>query len=100
MATLNERLQELRQEKQLSQTELASNVGLSLRAYQYYERGERQPSADTLICLANFFDVSLDYLCGRSNRREVKQLNSSDIALTPSFFQEILVGLTQRPAFL
>lgn len=67
MATLNERLQELRQEKHLSQTELANSVGLSLRAYQYYERGERQPTADTLIALADYFDVSLDYLCGRSD---------------------------------
>ena len=67
MAPLNERLQELRQEKQLSQTEVASIVGLSLRAYQYYERGERQPAADTLISLADFFGVSIDYLAGRSN---------------------------------
>lgn len=70
MATLNERLQGLRLEKNLSQTSLASSVGLSLRAYQYYERGQRQPTADVLISLADFFDVSLDYLCGRSDRRE------------------------------
>ena len=70
MATLNERLQELRLEKNLSQTYLASSVGLSLRAYQYYERGQRQPTADVLISLADYFDVSLDYLVGRSDRRE------------------------------
>lgn len=67
MASLHERLHELRQRKKLSQTELAEQVGLSLRAYQYYERAERQPTADTLIALADFFDVSLDFLTGRND---------------------------------
>lgn len=70
MALLHMRLRELRQEQNLSQREIAMQVGLSLRAYQYYEREDRQPTADILIALADYFDVSLDYLVGRSDKRE------------------------------
>lgn len=67
MATLHERLQELKISRNLLQKDIAQAVGLSLRAYQYYERGERHPTANTLIALADYFDVSLDYLVGRSD---------------------------------
>ena len=40
---------------------------LSLRAYQYYERGQREPTASVLIALADYFDVSIDYLVGRTD---------------------------------
>lgn len=65
--TLSERLIELKNTRNLLQKDIASAVGLSLRSYQRYEYGERQPTADILIALADYFDVSLDYLCGRSD---------------------------------
>ncbi|WP_337400141.1 helix-turn-helix transcriptional regulator [Congzhengia sp.] len=51
----------------ISQTEVAAAAGLSLRTYQRYEYGQRQPTADVLVALANFYDVSIDYLVGRTN---------------------------------
>lgn len=70
--TLSERLIELKNTRNLLQKDIASAVGLSLRSYQRYEYGERQPTADILIALADYFDVSLDYLCGRSDVKERK----------------------------
>ena len=52
---------------ELKQTEVAAAAGLSLRTYQRYEYGQRQPTADVLVALANFYDVSIDYLVGRTN---------------------------------
>jgi transcriptional regulator with XRE-family HTH domain len=69
MTNLSERLKQLRTEQSLTQTELANAMSLSLRGYQYYERGEREPNASQLIQLADYFQVSLDYLVGRSDER-------------------------------
>ncbi|NBK18451.1 helix-turn-helix transcriptional regulator [Anaerotruncus sp. 1XD42-93] len=67
MSTLNERLIQLKNERGLLQKDIARDVGLALRTYQYYETGQRKPDSDTLIALADYFDVSLDYLVGRSD---------------------------------
>ncbi len=73
MSTLSERLQQLKNEKNLLQKQIAEDVGLSLRAYQYYERGEREPTSSTLIILADYFNVSIDYLVGRTDNPEVNR---------------------------
>lgn len=67
MAKLNERLIELKEQKSILQKDIAEQVGVSLRSYQRYEYGDRQPTADILIALADYFDVSIDYLVGRSD---------------------------------
>ena len=61
------RLKELRLSKSLTQKQLASDLGMSERGIQHYECGTREPSMAALIALADFFDVSLDYLVGRSD---------------------------------
>lgn len=73
MASLCSRLEQLKKEKQLLQKTIAADNGLSLRAYQYYERGEREPTMSVLIALADYFDVSLDYLVGRSDDPKINQ---------------------------
>jgi transcriptional regulator with XRE-family HTH domain len=50
-----------------TQKQIASAVGVSLRGYQYYEAGEKDATSKVLIALADYFDVSLDYLVGRSD---------------------------------
>lgn len=70
MADLSERLRLLRKERGLKQQEMAERFGQSLRAYQYYEAGTRRPEYVHLLALADFFDVSLDYLTGRSESRQ------------------------------
>ena len=64
---LSERLKELRFSRNLTQKEIADSVGMAPVAYQRYEYGTREPAYQKLIALADYFDVSLDYLVGRSD---------------------------------
>ena len=65
LMTFSEHLYKLRKQKGLKQTELAEAVGIGWRAYQTYERGEREPALSTLIALADFYGLSLDELVCR-----------------------------------
>jgi transcriptional regulator with XRE-family HTH domain len=46
---------------------MAAFLGITERGYQCYEQGEREPPIAKLIALADYFDVSIDYLVGRSD---------------------------------
>ena len=65
-----ERIRQLRQEKGLTQKGAAAGLEIGYRAYQCYEYNQRSPDIRGLIAIADFFDVSLDYLVGRSEVRE------------------------------
>lgn len=73
MENLQERLKSLRTARNLRQKDVASSTGISPRMYQYYEMGTKEPTMSKLIALADFFDVSVDYLVGRTDRKEVNQ---------------------------
>lgn len=60
-------LKEMRKANGVTQKQLAIDIGASERGIQQYELGERKPTYDMLIALADYFDVSLDYLVGRSD---------------------------------
>ena len=62
-----ERLRLLRSEKGASQKQVAESLGITETGYQNYEVGRRKPTFDILPSIADFFDVSLDYLVGRSD---------------------------------
>lgn len=70
MAQFCERIKELRIERGLKQREMADQLGLAINSYQAYEYATRYPEFKGLIAIADFFDVSLDYLVGRSDVRE------------------------------
>ncbi len=57
----------LREEKDLKQTELAKDLQMTSQALSQYERGLRTPDVETLNKIAEYFDVSTDYLIGRTN---------------------------------
>ena len=65
------RIKELRDEKNISQLELAKKLNLTQQSISLYEKGDREPSIDVLKSIANFFNVSLDYLLGKSDVRNV-----------------------------
>ena len=69
MTKLSERLLALRHELNLSQKRLVREMGLALNTYVRYERGEREPDATTLVQIADFYHVTLDYLVGRTDKR-------------------------------
>lgn len=58
----HEKLKYLREQQELSQKELCSRLGLPTSTYCRYESGETQPTLTTLKLIANFFDVTVDYL--------------------------------------
>ncbi|EGP4751900.1 helix-turn-helix domain-containing protein [Enterococcus faecium] len=66
---LAENLTNLRKEKGLKQTDMALLLKINNRQYQRYESGDSDPKLDTLIALADYFDVSLDYLVGRTDKK-------------------------------
>lgn len=72
MSSFSKRIKELRKERKLKQQELADEFSIKLRTYQGYEYGESYPEVAKLIAIADFFDVSIDYLLGRSDVRERK----------------------------
>ena len=59
-----ERLKELRIEKSLSQQQLAKAIGVTQKAIDFWEKGINEPKVSYVWALANFFDVSADYLIG------------------------------------
>lgn len=64
---LGKRLKELRLSNGLKQTDLAKILDMSERGYRHYELSEREPNLEMLITLADYFNVSTDYLLGRTN---------------------------------
>lgn len=64
---MGERLRQLRSIKGLTQKIVAQSLGISMMAYCHYENGDREPSIEMLIKLCDFYDVSSDYLIGRSD---------------------------------
>lgn len=68
MVNFSQRLRELRIRDNLTQSELAEKVGLSKSAIAMYEQGRRDPSFESQEDLADYFNVDLDYLIGRSDR--------------------------------
>jgi len=67
MATFPNRLKELRKSKGITQKLMSEFLGMREQAYQMYEYGKREPNHETTIKLANYFEVSTDYLLGVSD---------------------------------
>ncbi len=76
------RLRELRIENGYLQSDVAKIINKSDRAVGLYERGERDPNSETWKILADFYNVSIDYLMGKSDIRNPQkiQLDDMDIA--------------------
>lgn len=67
MGKINDRIKTLRSNGLLTQKQLADILEISEVSLQRFEYGTARPSLDTLVALADYFDVSLDYLVGRSD---------------------------------
>ncbi len=73
----NEKLLSLRKRYSVSQTDLANAVGVSRKSIQYYESGERYPRNGVLVKLAEFFNVSVDYLTSTDELADGKRMFSA-----------------------
>ena len=66
------KLRELREQKGVTQKEVATAVGCTPTVYSRYERGEREPDISTLCSLADYFKVSIDSIIGYSCKRKTE----------------------------
>ena len=71
MSTLSVRLTELRKKKGLTQKNLADFLGIALVSWQRFEYGTSKPKLENIIALSDYFDVSIDYLVGRTDNPAV-----------------------------
>ncbi len=78
MPDFSQRLKELRKERRLYQRELAELLGISIRGYQCYETGEHEPGVKKLIALADYYNVSIDYLVGRTDVPDFHTSNTGE----------------------
>lgn len=67
------RLKELRKKKGLSQLRLATELNTTQNTVSRYETGEREPGIDELIKIADYFNVSVDYLIGRTENPKMNR---------------------------
>lgn len=65
---IGDNIKYLRKEKNLSQKQLGEKIGVSQKAIDYWESGTNEPKASYIIKLADYFEVSADYLLDRSNQ--------------------------------
>ena len=66
------RVRDLREDRDKTQTDIATVLNMQLTVYQRYERGERELPLWAAIRLADYYDVTLDYLVGRTNINKTK----------------------------
>jgi transcriptional regulator with XRE-family HTH domain len=64
MTGFRDRLRDLRKSRELTQKQLATNLGTHVRVVQQYELGKRKPNYDAIINVARYFNVSADWLLG------------------------------------
>ena len=67
---LFQRLEDLRIDHDLTQQEIADKLGCKREVYRRYEKGIRTIPIDYLIILADFYNVTVDYLVGRTNKKQ------------------------------
>ena len=67
------RIRDLREDKDLSQTKIAALLGMSQTGYSKYETGENDLPTAILIKLADFYNVSIDYMLGRTDNPKVNE---------------------------
>lgn len=77
MPNFNIRLRELRNSKGLSQQQLADIVGMSKSSINMYERGDREPGLELLEAFADYFNVDMDYLVGKTNNPRKNLITSN-----------------------
>lgn len=82
---IGKKMQELRKAKKMSTTDVADAIGIKPRTYLSYETGEREPNLSVINAIADYFDVTVDYLLGRECNP--KRLNQRDEELEAAFIE-------------
>ena len=75
---LSLKLKNLRKNEHITQEELTKKIGINLSTYKQYETNRTEPDIETLKKIADYFDVSLDYLCDRPRPNFIDKSTWSD----------------------
>lgn len=73
-----ERLKSLRNQANKTQQQVADFLGITRAAYSHFENGRNEPDQETIVKLADYFDVSTDYLLGRKEKPHYYDLTEKD----------------------
>ncbi len=94
MSRFAERLRQLRTARDLSQMDFSKIIGMSKSSINMYERGEREPGLETLEKIADFFNVDMDYLLGKTDvvNRAIFDSTPSNIIPFPVMGKVPLIG--------
>ncbi|MBQ8580158.1 MAG: helix-turn-helix transcriptional regulator [Oscillospiraceae bacterium] len=95
-----ENLRKLREDVAISQKQLAEAIGVSQQSINKYENHNIEPDIETLICIADFFDTSVDYLIGHTTiRRKIEEVSAYELNAEESDiidgFRKLTVGQRQ-----
>ena len=85
------KLKELRKRKGLTQTQVAQYIGISQNNYSYWENGKVKIDNDSLQKLADLFDVSVDYLLGREEKKPPEN-QEGDQLYVPEQYRDVMVA--------
>ena len=86
----NQRLKDLREDKDMKQWQIAELLGMKQEQYQRYESGKRETPIKTLIKLAEYYKVSLDYITGRTNEKTgIKSIVDQDEKKLLALYKEL-----------
>ena len=98
------RIKELRNEYRKTLKQMADDFGTSHQVISRYELGQTEPDFDTLIKIADYFNVSVDYLLGRTDKRftsdktftseQIRLLNAFDTLIPP--MQEYILEMVEK----
>lgn len=86
---IGDRIKELRKEKDVTQKELATFLGLTPKMISFYEKEERFPPHDIILKLSDFFDVSTDYLLGKISIKNIDNLSELELIEKLNFSDDI-----------
>ena len=93
---MKNRLKELRQQRGLYQKDIASYLNIAVSTYSYWEKGTYEPDQAVLSKLADYFNVSVDYLLGREEKSSPAQQESGGIVI-PEKYKDVAVAFYGGP---
>jgi transcriptional regulator with XRE-family HTH domain len=101
MSVFSDRLTMLREERGMTQKDVAAEIGVSRTALLYYEHGVRVPDVNTLVMLAKFYRVTADYLIGLTPNRNIENRPIGDsLGLTDDSIEELNEAYTDDLIFI
>ncbi|EJQ55134.1 helix-turn-helix domain-containing protein [Bacillus mycoides] len=91
---IGEKIKELRKNNKITQEQLGNAIGVSKMAISYFEKGKKSPGRESLEKIADYFDVTTDYLLGRS---EDPELNEEENKIVTEEGKNILALIESLP---